>query len=123
MSRFDALNATLAVALLTTLMMGVGTLQPTAAHAKGTAAIAQGGGASGAAIGTNRTVAGGDLSPQWFGKFWKQFKKIFSALIDFIDRVVDTTVELLVDGNPDGSVRPDRWSPTRPEFPPHFPLA
>jgi len=117
MSRFHALQASFLVALLTIVGIGATTLQPPTAHAKGTAAIAQEGGTSGAALGTQRTAPGGDLSTAWFGKFWKKFKKIVGAVIDFIDRIIDTTIELMVDADPDGSARPDRWSPTLPSFP------
>jgi hypothetical protein len=121
MSRFHALKSALFVALLTVVAAGASTLSTAPAEARATA-TQEAGGATGATLGSSRTAPGGDVAPAWFGKFWKTFKKIMGALIDFIDRVIDTTVELLVDATPDGSARPDRWSPTLPSFPQPQPL-
>jgi hypothetical protein len=121
MSRLHALQATLLIAALTVVAVGAATLHAPDAEARATTAATSVGGAGATPAG--RVAPGADLSPQWFGKFWKKFKAIFSAIIDFIDRVIDTTVELVADAAPDGSTRPDRWSPTLPSFPPLVPLA
>ena len=124
MSRLHLLQANLLTAALTVVVVSAATLHPTPTEARAMHAVSHaGGGGSAPDLAPGRQVAEDTLQPTVFKSWWRTFKKILSALIDFIDRVIDTTVELLVDVAPAGSAHPEKWSPTRPTFPEPRPLA
>ncbi|MDZ4804648.1 MAG: hypothetical protein SGI90_07315 [Candidatus Eisenbacteria bacterium] len=126
MSRFQMFQATILTATLTLVVLGAATIHPPAAGARRAPAVAQNAGttAETPAMASARKAPPSDsVQPNLFGGWWKKFKKIFMLLIDFIDALIDNTKELITDAGPTGSFRPDRWSPTRPNFPDPFPQA
>lgn len=66
-----------------------------------------------------RSVDGGTLAPQFFGKLWKKIKKIIEKIIkviDFIDATINPGGGGGGSGKTIGAFDPTNVSPTRPEW-------